>query len=169
MAGIVGYGCYVPKYRIKSSEIARVWGEDAKRIEEGLGIKEKAVAGVDEDTTTIAYEAGRNALKRAGINPKEIGAIYIGSESHPYAVKTTSSIVGEALGVSPNFTAADLEFACKAGTAAIQMNMGLVDAGYVKYGFAIGADTAQGKPGDALEYSAASGGAGFIVGNNDES
>ena len=164
MAEIVGYGAYIPKYRIKSEEIARVWGEDAQRIKKGLGIHEKAVANVDEDTSTIAVEAAKNALKRAEISSEEINAIYVGSESHPYAVKPTSSIVGEALGATPEFTAADLEFACKAGTAGIQMSMGLVDAGYVKYSLAIGADTAQGRPGDALEYSAASGGAAYIIG-----
>ncbi|MEM4335950.1 MAG: hydroxymethylglutaryl-CoA synthase [Candidatus Anstonellales archaeon] len=169
MAGIIGYGAYVPTYRITTKEIAEVWGEDPKRIEEGLGIKEKAVAGVDEDTTTIAVEAARNALKRAGIDGKEIGAIYVGSESHPYAVNPTASTVAEAIDATPELTAADLEFACKAGTAGMQMCMGLVDAGYIKYGMAIGADTAQGKPGDALEYSAGSGGAAFIIGPESES
>jgi hydroxymethylglutaryl-CoA synthase len=64
-------------------------------------------------------------------------------------------------------TAADFEFACKAGTAAIQTCMGLVGSGMIKYGLAIGADTAQGAPGDALEFTAAAGGAAFIIGNDD--
>jgi hydroxymethylglutaryl-CoA synthase len=169
MAGIVGYGAYIPVFRISTKEIAEVWGEDPKRIEEGLGIKEKAVAGVDEDTATIAVEAARNALKRAGIDGKEIEAVYVGSESHPYAVNPTASTVAEAIGATPELTAADLQFACKAGTAGMQMCMGLVDGKYIKYGMAIGADTAQGKPGDALEYSAGSGGAAFIIGPEEES
>lgn len=169
MAGIVGYGAYIPYYRIKTSEIANVWGEEAARIENGLGIKEKAVGGVDEDAATIAVEAARNAMKRARIKPSDLGAIYVGSESHPYAVKPTASIVAEALGAVPNSTAADLEFACKAATAGFQMCIGLVDSGIIKYGMSIGADTAQGRPGDALEYSAASGGAAYIFGKNNES
>jgi len=103
----------------------------------------------------------------AGIDPKEIGAIYVGSESHPYAVKPTATIVGEAIGAGIEFTAADIEFACKAGTAGIQMVMGLIKGGYIKYGLAIGSDTAQGKPGDALEYTAAAGGAAYIIGSED--
>ncbi len=169
MAGIVGYGAYVPRYRIKSREIARVWGEDPQRIEGGLGIIEKAVANVDEDTATIGVAAGRNAIARANINAKEIGAVYVGSESHPYVVKSSSSIIAEGLNITPELSAADLEFACRAGTSGIIMCMGLVDANYVKYGMAIGADTAQGKPGDALEYSAGCGGAAFIMGKNKES
>ncbi len=169
MSGIVGYGAYVPVYRIKSAEIAKVWGEDTVRIEKGLGIKEKAVGGVDEDTSTISVEAARNALLRSGTDPQKIGALYVGSESHPYAVKPTGTIVAEAIGATPNLTIADLEFACKAGTAAIQITMGMVDSKMIDYGMAIGADTAQGRPGDALEYSAASGGAAYLVGPDSES
>ena len=52
-------------------------------------------------------------MKRANLNGDHIGAIYTGSESHPYAVKPTSTIVAEAIGATPNLTAADFEFACK--------------------------------------------------------
>ena len=169
MAGIVGYGAYVPVYRIKTAEIARVWGEEVDRIEKGLGILEKAVGGVDEDTTTISVEAARNAILRAGIDPKKLGALYVGSESHPYAVKPTGTVVAEALGATPNLTCADLEFACKAGTAGLQIVLSMVDSKMIGYGMAIGADTAQGRPGDALEYSAASGGAAYIAGPDSES
>jgi len=169
MAGIIGYGACVPVYRIKSGEIAKTWGEDPERIAEGLGIKEKAVAGPDEDSVSIGVEASKNAILRAGIDPKKIGAVYMGSESHPYAVKPSSSIIAEAIGATPSTTAADLEFACKAGTAAIQMCMGMVDSKMIQYGLAVGSDTAQGRPGDALEYSAGCGGAGFIIGSNNES
>lgn len=164
MADIMGYGAYVPVYRIKTQDIARVWGEDPNRIEKGLGILEKAVGGVDEDTTTIAVEAARNAMRMSGISGADIEAVYVGSESHPYAVKPTATMVAEAIKATPKTTAADLEFACKAGTAGVQMLMGMADSGMIKYGISVGADTAQGRPGDALEYSAASGGAGFIIG-----
>jgi hydroxymethylglutaryl-CoA synthase len=166
MIGIVGYGGYIPRFRIKVEEIASVWNADAKALKSGLNVEEKSVPSIDEDTATIAVEAALNALKMAGIDPKEIGAIYVGSESHPYAVKPTSTIVGEAIGCGTEFTAADIEFACKAGTAGIQMVMGLIQGGYIKFGLAIGADTAQSKPGDALEYTAAAGGAAYIIGKN---
>ncbi|CAB3289207.1 Hydroxymethylglutaryl-CoA synthase [Methanocaldococcus lauensis] len=166
MVGIVGYGAYIPKYRIKVDEIARVWNKDPESIKKGLLVYEKAVPSLDEDTATIAVEASRNALKRAEIDPRDIGAVYVGSESHPYAVKPTATIVAEAIDATPDLTAADLEFACKAGTAGIQMCMGLVESGLINYGLAVGADTAQGAPGDALEYTAAAGGAAYIIGKS---
>lgn len=168
MIGIISYGVCIPIYRIKTESIANVWGEDPNRIAKGLGIKEKAVAGPDEDSVTLAVGAARNALQRVDIDSKKIGAVYVGSESHPYAVKPSSTIVGEAIGATPEMTAADLEFACKAGTAGMQMCMGLVKSKMIEYGLAIGSDTAQGRPGDALEYSAGSGAAAFIIGPKKE-
>ena len=166
MASIVAYGAYVPKYRIKVEEIARIWGGQPKAISSGLFVFEKSVPSIDEDTATISVEAARRAVKAGKINPKEIGAIYVGSESHPYAVKPTATIVAEAIGATPELTAADYEFACKAGTAGMQNCIALVDANMIKYGMAIGADVAQAAPGDALEYTAAAGGAAFIIGKD---
>jgi hydroxymethylglutaryl-CoA synthase len=158
--GIVGYGAYVPRYRLPAREVARVWTGG----EGGLPIKEKAVPGLDEDVITMSIEASRNALARAGISAEALRAVWVGSESHPYAVKPTSTIVAEAIGVSPSTQAADWEFACKAGTEAVVAAMGFVGSYMADYALAIGMDTAQGRPGDALEYTAGAGGAAFIIG-----
>jgi hydroxymethylglutaryl-CoA synthase len=158
--GIVGYGAYVPRYRIKAQEIARVWGG----IEEGLPVEEKAVAGLDEDTVTMSIEAARNAMARAGIEPQQLRAVWVGSESHPYAVKPSSTLVSEALGASGAILAGDWQFACKAGTEAMQAAIALVGSEMAEYALAIGMDTAQGRPHDALEYTAGAGGAAFVLG-----
>jgi len=164
--GIVGYGSYVPRYRLPAKEVARIWTGGKTS---GLPIKEKAVPGLDEDVITMSIEAARNAMKRAGVDPAEIRAVWVGSESHPYAVKPSSTIVAEAIGAAPHVQAADMEFACKAGTEAMVMAMGLVGSNMARYAVAIGMDTAQAKPGDALEYTAAAGGAAFVIGPADES
>ena len=112
--GIVGYGAYVPRYRLPGTEISRVWTEGNSKSP----VKEKAVPGLDEDTATMSVEAARNALARAQIDPQQIAAVWVGSESHPYAVKPTGTIVAEAIGATPAVLAADWQFACKAGTEA---------------------------------------------------
>jgi hydroxymethylglutaryl-CoA synthase len=112
----------------------------------------------------MSIEAARNALARARIAPTEIHAVWVGSESHPYAVKPTGTIVAEAIGATPVTLAADWQFACKAGTEAMQASIGLVGSGMSDYALCIGMDTAQGRPGDALEYTAGAGGAAFIIG-----
>ncbi len=171
--GIVGYGAYVPRYRLPAEEINRVWhgGED------DLPVREKAVPGPDEDTVSMSIEAARNAMRRApGLEPASLRAVWVGSESHPYAVKPSSTIVAEAIGAGPAILGADWEFACKAGTEALQAAVALVGSGMAGqadglagYAMAIGMDTAQGRPGDALEYTAAAGGAAYIVGPAEDS
>ncbi|HEY76096.1 MAG TPA: hydroxymethylglutaryl-CoA synthase [Thermoflexia bacterium] len=164
--GIVGYGAYVPRYRLPAAEVARVWSGGQGRTP----ITEKSVPGLDEDTVTIALEAARNALARAGsVDLAQIRAVWVGSESHPYAVKPTSTIVAEAIGATPATQAGDWEFACKAGTEAFQAAVGFVGSGMARYALAIGADTAQARPGDALDYTAAAGGAAYLLGPADES
>ena len=62
MTGIVSYGTYIPKYRIKLSEIANVWQKVPEEITGGLRVAEKAVAGIDEDSVTMGIEAGKKRL-----------------------------------------------------------------------------------------------------------
>lgn len=162
---IHAFGRYVPQHRIKSSVIAAHWKRGTEQAD-GLGIVEKAVAARDEDAFTLAWEAARQALETGGMDPKNIGAIFVGSESHPYAVKPTSAMLVSALKLNPMCHCADLEFACKAGTAALQIVSAMAASKQIQYGLAIGTDTAQSKPGDALEYSAAAGAAAFVVGTS---
>ena len=161
--GILSYGIWIPRHRIATEEIARVWGKDGKAMAAGLGVMSKSVPTVDEDVVTMSVEAAEMAMRRCHLDRKDVGAIYVGSESHPYAVKPSATIVAAAIGAAPDLTAADFEFACKAGTAAIQACMGLVKSEMVIGGIAIGADTSQGAPGDPLEYSASAGACAFII------
>lgn len=162
--GIVGYGAYVPRYRLPGSEVSQLWTGSKS----GSPVKEKAVAGLDEDVITMSIEAARNALARAGIDAQGLRAVWVGSESHPYAVKPSGTVVAEAIGASNDIQAGDWEFACKAGTEAMVAAIALVGSGMGQYALAIGMDTAQGKPGDALEYTASSGGAAYIIGPAEE-
>ncbi len=166
MAGIIGYGAYIPRNRIKVEEIAKIWGADAPSYKRGLGLEEKSVPSPDQDTITMSVEAARKAIRRAGIDAREIGAVYVGSESHPYAVKPSGTILAEAIGATPEVHSASFEFACKAGSEAMFVCLCQVESGRIKYGLAVGADTSQGAPGDALEYSAAAGAAAFIFGKD---
>lgn len=162
--GIIGYGVYIPRYRIAGKEIARIWTDG----QGGVPVESKSVPGPDEDTITMSIEAARNALARARVPAQRIGAVWVGSESHPYSVKPSGTIVAEAIGTTPWISAADWQFACKAGSEALTAGMGFVSSGMADYVLAIGADTAQGRPGDALEYTASAGAAALLLGAADE-
>ena len=96
--GIIGYGAYLPRFRLPGSEVSRVWEGSTS----GGPVKEKAVAGLDEDVITMSIEAARNALARAQVDPRDLRAVWVGSESHPYSVKPSSTVVAEAIGAGPS-------------------------------------------------------------------
>lgn len=164
MVGIVSYGTYIPQFRLRIADIAAAWHKEAREVERSLGLSEKSVPAADEDAVTIAIEAASRAIISGKMKPTDIDVLFVGSESHPYAVNPTSTTVGELLGVGREYLAADFEFACKAATAAIQAIAGLIGAGHASVGLAIGADTAQSKPHDALEYTSASAGVAVALG-----
>lgn len=164
MTGIVSYGAYIPKNRIKITDISSAQKKEVVEVMAGLQVEEKSVAALDEDAVTMATEAAFRALTTGKLDPQKIGAILVGSESHPYAVKPSATIVGEMLGTTNNYFASDLEFACKAGTAAMQFIWALVMSKKIDYGLAIGSDVAQAKQGDILEYTASSAAAAYVLG-----
>lgn len=164
--GIVSWGTYIPKFRISTKEIARVWGDDPLRIRDLYLIDEKSVEYIDEDAVTMAVEATKIAIERAQIKPSEINVVYVGTESKPYAVKPIASIIIDVFGLTNLTYAVDMEFACKAASDAIISIYGLVKSGIVRYGLAIGTDASQGEPGEHLDYSASAGAVAYIIGSN---
>lgn len=165
VTGIVSYGFYLPEFRITVEEIARHHRKNPRDISASLGVYSKTVAARDEDSATMALEAAEMALE--GRDPAMVDAVYVGSETHPYAVKPTATIVAEWLGIGPVYGAFDTQFACKAATGALLAALGQVKAGDLSHALVCGADKATGKPGDMLEYTASSAGVALLVGRGD--
>jgi len=162
--GITGYGAYVPSYRIRISDIAKVWGKNSLDIEKSLRLTEKAVASSTEDSLTMAFEASQMALRNIKM---DIGALFFGTESPPYAVNPASTILGEMLGVGNHYLAYDTQFACKAGTGALISALGLIKSNEIKQALVVASDKATGRPHDALEYTAGSGSVALVLGSED--
>ena len=163
--GIAGFGAYIPYLRITTDEIAETWQKNGKIIAGSLGVIKKAIGGRDEDCITMACQAGLLALKMANIERQKIGACFMGSESFPYAVKPSSTVLADILQIGSEYFSADLQFACKAGTAGVQIVCAMIEAGMIDCGLAVGSDKSQAKPSDALEFTAGSGAGALILSN----
>lgn len=163
MVGVVSYGYYIPKYRITIDDIATQWGKCGDKVGKTLRITEKAVASTDEDILTMAYEASTLALKYFD-SPLSIGAVFLGSETFPYAVKPTSTALSEWLNLSHDYVSYDTQFACKAATGAFISASGMVKSGDIDYALVCASDKANARPQDALEYSAGSGANAWVLG-----
>jgi len=161
--GIVGYGVYTSRFRIKE------------------GAVERSVPFLDEDAITAAVEAGKMALVHAGVDPSLVAKVYVGSESNPYAVKPIASKVAQVLKLGEedktegvqSVDAIDTEFACKAATSMFKDAAALVHYPGVKnhYTMVIGTDNSQAAPrdeiGGELDFFVGYGGSAFIFGMHD--
>jgi hydroxymethylglutaryl-CoA synthase len=163
--GITGYGWYIPRNRITVAEIAKAHNKNAADITGSLRITEKAVAGHDEDALTMAFEAAAQMLHDSSIDSAIIDAVMVGSETHPYAVKPTATMLAEWLDIGEHaYQAYDTQFACKAATGALRTAFSAVKAGDARSALVCGTDKANAKIGDALEFTAGSGAVSLLVG-----
>jgi hydroxymethylglutaryl-CoA synthase len=160
-AGIVGYGVYIPRFRIKKDEYVKAWGSYGAR-----GVDEKAVTGVDEDVMTMAVESSRNATKRANTNRDQLDGVFFASTSAPYSEKLLSSTIVAALNGSPKAFTADVGYSTKAGTTALLSCLDFVSCGRGDFALSVASDSPQAMPGDLLEHALGAGSASFIIGKD---
>ena len=158
MAGIIGYGIYVPKYRLKQADAAMAWG--------GWASGEKAVCGSDEDIVTMAAEAADKAIKHAGADPAQIGAIYIGTASSPYVEQYVAPILAETLDLAPETTMIDYCGSINAAANALLGCLDAIEAGRIKYGLVIGTENRATAPGSEGEASFGAAAAAFVLGTD---
>jgi hydroxymethylglutaryl-CoA synthase len=159
--GIIGYGVYLPKYRIKSDEYIKSYGYFA-----AAGINEKSIARFDEDILTMALEAANNSLLNAGIEPNDLDAIYLGTTSAPYEEKMISSTLSSMIGAVKDIALADFTTSTKAGTTAFLTCVDFIMAGRGKYGMAIASDSPISSPLDDAEHPCGAGAAAFVIGTS---
>lgn len=156
--------------RIKVDDIHRTWRNFAlSRIKDVLKLDERAVLQPNEDTITLAVGAAQRALEHAGIDRAGIGAAFLGTCTNPYDSRPSITLVSEALGLPYGILSADIQFAGKSGTTAIQTCLGMIGSGMADTALAIGADTINRHtcPGRMAEYAASAGAVAVVLGKTD--
>lgn len=167
MAGIIGYGAFIPFTRIRVEEIHHAWRNTSLDLLKNiLQVNERAVLQPNEDTITLAVAAAKGAIEQAGVDRKAIDALFLGTCTNPFDSRPSSTIVAEALGTSSHFIGGDIQFSGKSGTTAIQVCLGLIRSGMAKIGLAVASDTINRHtcPGRFYEYTASAGSAAFLIG-----
>jgi hydroxymethylglutaryl-CoA synthase len=156
MSGIIGYGVYVPRYRIKQSDVAMPWG--------GFGMGEKAVCGWDEDIISMAAEAIDNAVKNAGVKPADVGALYLGTASTPFLEQHISPILAQVLNLSPHATVLDFCGSVNAVGTALSQCLIALEAKKIKCGIVVGTENRPVGPGSDAEINFGAAAVAMIVG-----
>jgi len=141
-AGILSYGVYVPFYRLARAEMGKAWGIPALP-------GERAVANRDEDSLTMAVEAGLEAL--VGTDPASVDALFFCSTTAPYLEKQCASIAALALDLRPEVYTADFTGTTRAATVALRAALDAVESGSARRVLVLAADTRPGEPQTAWE------------------
>lgn len=121
--GIVGTGIYIPEKRMTAKEISEatqgIWAEEA--VIEKLGIIEKPIPGKDDGTQEMGVRAALDAIKRTGIDPKEIDLLLcMGEEWKEYPLTTSGIYIQEKIGAT-NAWAIDVQQRCCTTVAAMKI------------------------------------------------
>ena len=153
-AGILSYGAYIPFYRISRAEMGKAWG-----IPSLPG--ERAVANRDEDSLTMAIEAGLEAL--VGIDPASVDAVFFCSTTPPYAEKQCASIAALALDLRPEVYTADFTGTTRAATVALRAALDAVESGSARRVLVIAGDSRPGEPQTTWEQLLGDAGAAVLV------
>ncbi len=158
MVGIVSYGAYIPIYRLSRDMPWLTWG--------GLPVGgERSVANFDEDSITMAVEAGNNCLQ--GFNRDEIDALFLASTTTPYKEKQCAGIVAEALDLKRNIRTADFTNSLRSATIALRAAMDAIAAGSAKKVLVVAADCRMGQPSTEYEQAFGDGSAAILLSSTD--
>ncbi|ADB50481.1 3-oxoacyl-[acyl-carrier-protein] synthase III C-terminal domain-containing protein [Conexibacter woesei] len=154
MAGILAYGAYLPQHRLDRRAIAETLGD-------GRGRGTRAVAGGDEDTTTLGVDAARIALDGAPADAPP-SALYFATTAPAYVDKTNATMIHAALALAPGVSAVDVGGAVRSGAGALRIGLRAAEPALV-----VLADVRGGLPGSADERDGGDGAAAFLLTGGD--
>ena len=158
MVGITAFGVHIPRYRLSAQTLAAVWG--------GGGGGERAVANHDEDSLTMAVEAGLAAL--GGRSGQGLGGVMLATTTPPYAEKSSAAILATVLDAGRDLFVTDLGGSLRAGTTGLRLALDAVRAGSAGEVLVAAADLRSAPPGGELEPFLGDGAAAMVVGEGDD-
>jgi len=165
--GIERLAGYIPSYALSLTDLALARNVPPEKMTAGLGVHEMAIAAPCEDVVTLAASAGLRCLRRAGVDPNEIGLLLVATETGVDHSKPVSIFVHELLGIGRHCRVYELKHACYGGTAALMTAADWVRAGGTRRrkALVIASDIARYELRSAGEPTQGAGAVAMLVGN----
>jgi hydroxymethylglutaryl-CoA synthase len=155
--GVAGWGAYIPRRRMSRSLAAAAWGGTAAP-------GERAVAGADEDSLTMAVAAAQNAL---GGDTNGVDAVFFASTSSPYQEKQAAATIAKVLDLPESAATTDVTGSLRAGTDALRLGLDAVRAGSATKALVVAADMRVGEPATPWEQLVGDAAAAVVIGRGD--
>jgi hydroxymethylglutaryl-CoA synthase len=153
---LLGVGAAAPRRRLAAADIAAAWGR-------GGGRGQVAVCPHDEDTLTLAWEAGTAALDAAGIEASHVDALFWGTARPPFAEGPSHAILAAALGCTTHAAGVLTAGSTHAGMDALSAAADAVAAGTAQVALVIASDARRPGPGTGFEARSGAGAAAIVL------
>jgi len=136
---ILSTGSYLPSYIRTNAELEKMVDTSDEWIVTRSGIRERRIAAADETVATMGFEAAKNAIEAAQINPQDIELIIVATTSNSHAYPSAACQVQGLLNIDDAISF-DLAAACTGFIYALSVADQFIRAGKVKKALVIGSD-----------------------------
>lgn len=153
---MLSVGAATPSLRLDAGDVAAAWGKPGGR-------GQAAVCGADEDVLTLAWEAGRQALRNASLDPATVGGLWWGTSRPPFGEGPSLAYLASALHLGERTDGSLISGAPTAGLEAVLAAADALVAGRVTTALVIAADDLQPALGTAYERRAGAAAAAFVL------
>ena len=136
---ILSTGSYLPSHIRTNADLEKMVDTSDEWIVTRSGIRERRIAAADETVATMGFEAAKNAIEAAQINPQDIELIIVATTSHSHAYPSAACQVQGLLNIDDAISF-DLAAACTGFVYALSVADQFIRAGKVKKALVIGSD-----------------------------
>jgi hydroxymethylglutaryl-CoA synthase len=155
-ARIVAVGAAAPAHRLAAAAVGTAWGR-------GGGRGQAAVCAADEDTLTLAWEAGTRALDAAGIEPASVDGLWWGTTRPPFAEGPSHAFLATAIGLTGESGGALSAGSTHSGIDALVAAADAIAAGSARIALVIASDALRAGPGTGAEARCGAGAAAIVL------
>ena len=137
---IIGTGSYLPKRVLTNFDLERMVETSDEWIRERTGIRERRIAAEEEATSDLALMASREALRAAGLKPKDLDLILVATVTPDLLLPSTACILQHKLGAKDT-PAFDLNAACSGFIYGLSVADAFIRSGSYERILLVGAET----------------------------
>ncbi len=135
---LIATGSYAPKLSLENDHLTNLVDTSSEWIEKRTGIKKRNISN-GENTSDLAYEAGKIAIENSGVPIDEIDLVLVATITPDHFTPSTASIVQGKLGIK-NAIAFDLSAGCTGFVYALGVASSMIKNGIAKNALIVGSE-----------------------------